>query len=436
MTTRTAPLPSRRDWLQMASASVAGCTLSTWFQALAKDPQRKRAVILLWMGGGPAQTDTFDLKPGHKNGGPTQEIATSVPGIRISEHLPQVARQMKHLALIRSMRTREGDHGRATYHLRTGYVQQGPIHYPALGALLSRELGDAGAEVPNFISIAPSRGVNTAAYGAGFLGPQFAPLVVGNGGPGDGETSGAGSLRVQDLQRGEGIDQAQAEARLDLLQGLEREFVERHPDAGPRGHQAAYERAVRLMKPAAGRAFRLEEEKPALRDAYGRGRFGQGCLLARRLIEQGVSFVEVSLGSWDTHIENFPAVQRLCGVLDPAWATLLTDLEQRGLLDTTLVVWMGEFGRTPQINGQVGRDHFPAAWTTVLGGGGIQGGQVVGKTSADGTTVEERPVPVPDFMATICRAVGVDPTKQNLSNVGRPIRLADAGAKPVKEVLR
>jgi len=148
-----------------------------------------------------------------------------------------------------------------------------------------------------------------------------------------------------------------------------------------------------------------------------------------------VPFVEVALGGWDTHIRNFDAVRRLSGVLDPAYATLLDDLEQRGLLDTTLVVWMGEFGRTPQINGQVGRDHFPVAWSTVLAGGGIKGGQVIGKTSADGTRVEERRIPVPDFMATICRAMEVDPNKQNLSNVGRPIRLADAGAEPVKEVL-
>jgi uncharacterized protein (DUF1501 family) len=157
--------------------------------------------------------------------------------------------------------------------------------------------------------------------------------------------------------------------------------------------------------------------------------------MARRLIERGVPFVEVTLGGWDTHIENFDAVRRLSGILDPAWSTLLTDLGDRGLLASTLVVWMGEFGRTPQINGQVGRDHFPAAWTTVLAGGGIKGGQAFGATSPDGTTVRERPVPVSDFMATVCRALGVDPTRQNLSNVGRPIRLADAGARPVKEVL-
>lgn len=189
------------------------------------------------------------------------------------------------------------------------------------------------------------------------------------------------------------------------------------------------------MKPSAARAFNLDDEPDRLRDGYCRSLFGQGCMLARRLFERGVPFVEVALGGWDTHVQNFDAVRRLNGILDPAYATLLTDLDDRGLLDSTLVVWMGEFGRTPQINGQVGRDHFPVAWSTVLAGGGIKAGQVVGKTSADGASVEERCVPVPDFMATLCRALGVDPSKQNLSNVGRPIRLADAGAEPVTEVL-
>jgi uncharacterized protein (DUF1501 family) len=200
---------------------------------------------------------------------------------------------------------------------------------------------------------------------------------------------------------------------------------------------------MRLMRSRAARAFNLDDEPAALRDAYGRGAFGQGCLLARRLVERGVPFVEVALSraegatgvSWDTHGQNFASVQELCGVLDPAWATLIEDLQARGLLDTTLVVWMGEFGRTPKINNNAGRDHFPAAWTTVLGGGGIKGGQVIGRTSADGNSVEERPVAVPDLMATICKALGIDPSKQNLSDVGRPIRIADPSARPITEAL-
>jgi hypothetical protein len=416
----------------LTALGVAGWSLSGWLGALAHaaDSQRKRSCILLWMAGGPSQMETFDLKPGQTNGGPFKEIATAVPGVRVSEHLPQLAKQTKRLAVIRSMSTKEGDHGRATYHLRTGYVQRAPIDYPPLGAALAKELGRPDADLPGFISIAPGRGVNPAAYGGGFLGPRYAPLMVGS----EAEGGGDRSLKVQDVSP-PGVRKAQADARLALLEGLDREFVARHPDPGPRSQQAALEGAVRLMKPSAARAFDLDEEKKELRDAYGRGLFGQGCLLARRLVERGVPFVEVALGGWDTHVGNFDAVRRLSGVLDPAWATLLTDLDQHGLLDSTLVVWMGEFGRTPQINGQTGRDHYPVAWTTVLAGGGVKGGRVVGRTSKDGTAVEDRPVPVPDFMATVCRALGVDPTTQNISNVGRPIRIADAGASPVKEVL-
>jgi hypothetical protein len=426
---------SRRDWLCLSTVGLVGASMSGWLEALAADtlgePKRKCSCILLWMAGGPSQADTFDLKPGHANGGPFREIATAVPGLRVSEHLPRLAGQAGRLAVIRSMSTREGDHGRATYHLRTGYVQQAPIDYPPLGAALAKELGNPDADLPGFVSIAPGRVANAAAYGGGFLGPRYAPLMVGS----ETEAGGDRALRVQDVSPPPGVRKAQAEARVGLLGELDRDFVARHPDPGPRSHLAAFEGAVRLMKPAAARAFDLDEEPNRLRDAYGRSLFGQGCLLARRLVERGVPFVEVALGGWDTHVQNFDAVKRLSAVLDPAWATLLTDLDQRGLLDTTLIVWMGEFGRTPQINGQAGRDHYSVAWTTVLGGGGVKGGRVVGKTSKDGTAVEDRPVPVADFMATVCRALGVDPTTQNISNVGRPIRIADAGARPVKEVL-
>ena len=220
-------------------------------------------------------------------------------------------------------------------------------------------------------------------------------------------------------------------------------FIDGHPGLPPQGHKTALERAVKLMRSEDVKAFRLDDEPAKLRDAYGRNAFGQGCMLARRLVERGVPFVEVTLGGldgqpaigWDTHAQNFESVKQLSGVLDSGWATLMKDLAGRGLLDTTTIVWMGEFGRTPKINGNAGRDHYPNAWTAVLGGGGIKGGQVVGRTSADGQTVEDRPVTVPDFMATICLALGIDPKTQNVSNVGRPIRIADLDAKPIKEAL-
>jgi uncharacterized protein (DUF1501 family) len=410
------------------------------------DPQRRRACILLWMGGGPSQIDTFDPKPGHANGGPVQAIETSVPGIQISQHLPQLAKLMEHVALVRSMSTKEGDHVRATYYLRTGRAPQGPIHYPTLGSFLSKELQTGARDLPSFVSIGPFRNFSPAAFGPGFLGPSYAPLVVGDTGRGvlPGQANNfEQTFRVRNLETPDGVTPDQAASRLDLLEQLEDDFAGSRPGIVTESRRAAYQGAVRMMHSQAGAAFKLDDEPAALRDAYGRNPFGQGCLLARRLVERGVPFVEVSLNGvagqnilgWDTHRGNFPAVQRLCEVLDPAWATLLTDLRDRGLLDSTLIVWMGEFGRTPAINGSGGRDHFPAAWSTVLCGGGIRGGQVIGRTSADGMTVEDRPVSVPDLLATVCRALGADPRKQNLSNVGRPIRLVDPDARPIEEAL-
>jgi hypothetical protein len=398
------------------------------------------------MTGGPSQLDTFDLKPDHSNGGQFKPIATSVPGLTVSEHLPKLARQMEHLAVIRSMSTKEGDHGRATFLLRTGYVPQGAIHYPCLGSLVAKELDRDDAVLPGCVSIAPYRAFNTNAFGPGFLGPQFAPLVVGE--PGRvrmrrGAAYDASELRVADLALPQGVDARQADARLELLEGLARGFESGHHGMPTLSHRSAYDRAVRMLRSKAADAFNLDAEPAALRDAYGRNPFGQGCLLARRLVECGVPFVEVSLSAvdgnrafaWDTHQDNFRSVERLSAVLDPGWAMLVEDLKARALLETTLIVWMGEFGRTPKINKQSGRDHFPAAWSTVLAGGGIKGGQVIGRTSADGMTVEERPVSVPDFMATVCAALGIDPSKQNLSDVGRPIRIADPAARPIREAL-
>jgi hypothetical protein len=448
-----APRLSRREALKLAAAGVVGFSFSGWMEALANqaagNPQRRRSCILLWMNGGPSQMDTFDLKPGHVNGGPYREIQTSVPGIRISEHLPRIARNMQDMVIVRSMTSREGDHGRATFLLRTGYLPQGPIQYPTLGSLVAKELGSDQAPLPNFVSISPYRLFSPAAYGPGFLGPQYAPLLVGDLGnrvfqQNPNQNDYEQSLRVEDLTPPTDVTRAQMDARINLLQEMERDFVGRHPGISPQSHQTAYDRAVRLMRTAASSAFSLDEEPARVRDSYGRNQFGQGCLLARRLVERGVPFVEVGLGSfagnnlgWDTHNQNFEAVRNLSNILDPAWGGLMDDLRQRGLLQNTLIVWMGEFGRTPRINPQRGRDHWPNAYSAVLAGGGINGGQVVGRTSADGTTVEsEPPTSVPSFLATVCRALGIDPTRQNMSNVQRPIRIVETGAQAIRGVVR
>lgn len=437
---------SRRALLKLSVGGAFGLSLSRWLPALAEEAaqsaQRKRACILLWMTGGPSQTDTFDMKPGNANAGEFKPIATSVPGLQICEHLPKLAKVMEHVAPIRSMSTKEGDHSRGTYVMRTGYAATGPVQYPTMGSLLSKELASPGAELPDYVSVAPYKFLSPAAYGPGFLGPKHAPLIVG-GQNGIGNVQyDDNALKVRNLES-PGLDLARADARLELLGGLEEDFARTRPGVSVTSHRTAYEQAVRMMRSEAVKAFELDEEPADLRDRYGRNLFGQGCLLARRLVERGVPFVEVSLNgvqgtnsfAWDTHQNNFDAVKALCGVMDPGWATLISDLKDRGLLDSTLIVWMGEFGRTPKINNNKGRDHFPNAWTTVLSGGGIKGGQAIGKTSDDGMKVLDRPVSHMDLMATICSALGLDPMKQNMSNVGRPIRLADPEAKPITEVL-
>jgi hypothetical protein len=436
---------SRRDYLKLAvSVSMSGW-LGNLARAAATDPARKRSCILLWMSGGPATIDLFDPKPGHANGGPTKEIDTAVPGLKIGEYLPKVAGHMDRLAILRGMSTKEADHGRATLIMRTGVMPQGAIEFPTIGSLVAKELATPGAELPPFVSIAPQRGVAQNAFSSGFLGPQYAPLIVADGAGGGGDGNAADQLlKVQDLDRAAGVSSAAADARLGLMRELEAGFVAARPGLTEHSHRTAYDAAVRMMKPETARAFDLTGEPAKLRDSYGRNLFGQGCLLARRLVERGVPFVEVTLSSaqagnqfatWDSHADNFNMVKTMCGVLDPAWSTLMADLRDRGLLDSTMVVWMGEFGRTPKIVRGNGRDHFATAWATVLGGGGIKGGQAVGKTSKSGADVEDRPVAVADFLATVVKGLGIDPDKQNMSNVNRPIRIADKSAKPVTEVL-
>jgi uncharacterized protein (DUF1501 family) len=446
---RHVPLLSRREAMRLAALGALGASASGWLEALAADaaghPGRRKSCILLWMPGGPSQTDTFDPKPGHANSGPYKPIATAVPGMMFGPHLPKLAKQAKDIAVIRSMSSREGDHSRAAYYLRTGYLPMGAVRYPTLGSLVANELDDGSAELPGFVSIAPYRGINPSAFTSGFLGPRCAPLNVGERAVATGPDAGPPSLRVDDLDVPRAVGRPRADERIDLMHTLGNPFVANRPGIATASHQSAYVRAVKMMRSAAAKAFDLDEEPAAMQDAYGRNPFGQGCLLARRLVERGVPFVEVSLSAvdngyinnglvWDTHAQNFQAVEKLCNVLDAGWSTLMTDLRTRGLLDRTLIVWMGEFGRTPKINESAGRDHFPNAWSTAMAGGGIRGGQFVGNTGVDGEEVKDRPVDVPDLLATVVKALGIEPTKQNITD-NRPIRIVDLKAKPIKEIL-
>jgi len=444
---RHVPELTRRQVMRLAAAGALGASASGWIETLAADtaghPSRRKSCILLWMSGGPSQTDTFDPKPGHANSGPFKPIATAVPGTLFGPHLPKLARQAKDLAVVRSMSSKEGDHGRATYFLRTGYLPSGPVRHPTLGSLVANEFDDESAELPGFVSISPVRAINAAAFSSGFLGPRCAPLTVGERNLTGGVEAGNSSLRVEDLDIPRGIGRPRADERLDLMLTLEKDFIESRRGSPSLSHQSAYRRAVKMMRSSAAKAFDLDEEPAAVQDAYGRNPFGQGCLLARRLVERGVPFVEVTLSSvdgsmplgWDTHAQNFDAVEKLCGVLDAGWSTLMTDLRSRGLLDSTLIVWMGEFGRTPKINESAGRDHYPNAWSTVLAGGGIRGGQTVGNTGADGEEIKDKPVLVPDLLATVIMGLGIDPSKQNTVDNGRPIRLVDSKANPIKGLL-
>jgi hypothetical protein len=431
---------SRRDFLGMSLASAFGVSCSGWLPRLAKaaeeSPQAQgKACILLWMAGGPSQTDTFDLKPGHANGGPFAEIETAVPGIRISQHLPNVASQMNDLAIIRSLTTREGEHGLATQLMMTGYRPgQDSVQYPCLGSLVAKEVGREDTDLPNFVSLSPMR-----LGDAGFLGPNYSPLTVS--GASD-DPNARANLSLEDLlpprDRGELVMKNQ----FDILRFMQQNFAELHAGQAVAAHRASYAKAMRMVETQARKAFQLEEETAELRDAYGRNRFGQGCLLARRLIERGVAFVEVTLAGtpgngvgWDTHADNFNQVRALCEILDPAWSTLMKDLRERGLLESTLVIWMGEFGRTPVINPNVGRDHFPDAWSVVLGGAGVKGGQVIGKTDAGGEAVADRPVGIADLYATFCAGLGIDYTRENMSPGGRPIPIVDREGTPIQELV-
>lgn len=415
---------SRRDFCKLSAAGVGGASLSGWMNVLAgraaEAGARHKACILLWMDGGPSHKDTFDLKPGTANAGEFKPIDTSVPGLQISEHFPAVAKVMNHAAVLRGMTTAEGAHGRARYYMHTGYKEgQGGLVHPSLGSIASAELGRADFPLPNFVAI------GGRSFGAGFLGPKHQPLIVND--------PGRGVENLKPL-----VGDGQFTRRMGLLEEMEAAFYKDYKAAAAHAHRTTYKRAVALMQSKEAKAFDLSQEAEKTRDAYGKTRFGDGCLLARRLVETGTPFVEVVLPGWDTHQNNFTRTKSLSETVDPAMAALVSDLKNRGMLDTTLVVWMGEFGRTPRINqrgGTPGRDHYPRAWSSVLFGGGIRGGQVVGKTDAEGAAVVERPTSALDFLATVCAILGINHQKQNQTPIGRPIRIVDKGANPIKELI-
>ena len=402
---------TRRRALQLVSGAALAAGTSNFrdLMAVQAEALRKegRAMILLWMRGGPSQFETLDPKPGTENGGPTEAIETSVPGIRIADNFPQLAKVMDDVAIIRSMTNKEGSHPRATYQMHTGYLPAGSVKHPSLGSCITQQLGNTESQLPSFVSVGNTQG-------SGFLGMDYEPFVVAN--PGQLPANVALPTSRDRFAR-----------RRNLLKRLETQFSETGAQELVESHRAIYGKSARLVLSPDVKAFNIADESSSLRERYGDSSFGKGCLLARRLVEQGVTFVEVRSNNWDTHQDNFERTAGLAGAVDPATATLIADLKDRGMLDRTLVVWMGEFGRTPKVNARNGRDHYPRVFNAAMAGGGIKGGQVYGASTANGSAVDHSPVTVQDMFRTICSSVRIDADFENISPLGRPLKVVDGG---------
>jgi RNA polymerase sigma factor (sigma-70 family) len=385
-------MPSNGDDRPSQGENRSSATFASAAEPIDKT-KWKRGCIILWMSGGPSQQDTFDPKPGDV--ALFKAIDTNVKGLQFSETLPRLAKQANHLAVIRSMTHREGDHVRGMHLMQTAQAPGGGLEYPRLGSVLARELGDGLTTVPRFIAI------DSPNAGAGFLGEACTPLRIGS----------KAMFQPPPADPNLGLPDEAAFDAFDKANG-------------------------KTMRKNVTKAFALNDEKPATRDAYGRGRFGTSCLLARRLREAGVPIIEITLSGWDTHGNAIAPTQNVTGQLDAAFSTLLTDLNERKLLEQTLIVWMGEFGRTPRINANGGRDHYPIAFSAVLAGAGVKGGQTIGKTSNDGFNVDARPVSPAELHATIYQALGIDSAKKyRVPSVG-DVHLLEKGTKAVKEALR
>ncbi len=409
----TASGMTRRHFMKhLAGASALAIPAMTLTNTLqAKSGQMKKnnkSAILLWMSGGPPTIDIWDLKPGSPTGGPFKPIATAGE-MQISEHLPLLAKQMDQFSIVRSMSTREADHTRGRYYMHTGYVPNPNIKHPSYGAVISHEFAEKtkSLEIPPFVSIGgPSEG-------PGFLGMAYAPFQVDSNG------------RVRNVKMD--IEAKRMRGRMEMLAALEKKFTNEARGSLASDHAKILEKTYSLMTSDQMSAFKVQDESPKVKEMYGENGFGRGCLMARRLVESGVPFVEVNLGGWDLHQNCFTSLESKLPMMDKAMAALSADLKERGLWEDTVVIWMGEFGRTPRINGNTGRDHWARSWSAVVGGGSIQGGLAVGKTNEDGTRVLSDPYSAEDLMATVCQGLGVSLQTTFTSKSGRPMKIANGG---------
>lgn len=416
-------LVSRRRFLGGAAAGAVGMLgFGGLIQpATAGELQKaQKRVLLIWLSGGVSQLETWDPKPGTDTGGPFQTISTSVPGIQICELLPQTAKQMHRLALVRGINTAEDNHDQGAIIMHTGRRPDPAVDYPHLGSAMAKLLGRDDSPLPGYIHVSPGGGGGFNKRDSGFLGSKYGAVTLGDGKP------PANLLRPPTLA--ETVDQE----RNTLREHQDQRFARRRRSAETEAYTQSFAQAAQLMERRG--LFDISHEPPCIADRYGRHDFGRHCLLARRLLEAGVTFVKVTHTNYDTHHENFDFHIEQLGEFDQPFATLLDDLAQRGLLDTTLVIVMSEFGRTPRINRNYGRDHWSRAWSIALGGCGIKGGTVVGKTNANGTAVTDREVNGGHLFHTYFRALGLNPERNYYVNQ-RPIPMADPKASSIQEIL-
>ena len=376
--------------------------------SLKADELRKnnKSAILLWMGGGPSTMDIWDLKPNAPTGGQFRPISTT-GDVEICEHMPLMAKQMHNMAIVRSMSTREADHMRGRYYMHTGYVPNQNIEHPSYGAVLSHQLKRESLDIPQFIS------VGGGSIGAGFLGMNYAPFVVNSD----------GRIRNLDVK-----PDARFFQRAYALDVIENDFINQRRGSIASDHRDVLRKAFNLLTSEQMETFKVVGEPEAVKDRYGDNNFGKSCLMARRLVEVGVPFIEVNLGGWDNHQNIFPTLRDTkLPMLDQGMSALVEDLEQRGLLEDTAIIWMGEFSRTPRINQNAGRDHWARSWSVVVGGAGMNGGIAIGSTNSDGTRVETDPYSSQDIMASVCKALGISLGTTFTSNNGRPMKIANSG---------
>ena len=378
---------------------------------------RAQHVIYLNMSGAMSHIDTFDPKPGTASQGPVQPIATNVDGIQLSEFLPNIASQMHNAALVRSVVTSQGAHEQASYLMHTSYQKRGTISHPTFGSWVSKLAGSINSTIPNHVKI------GGGGPGAGYLESRHNPVPIGN------PKSGLANSKLAEY-----IGNNRFDARLNAISKMNGTFTEHFPQKQVRAYTDLYKDAVKLMKSSDIQAFDIAQEPENMTAMYGDSNFGQGCMLARRLVEHGVRYVEVTRGGWDTHDDCFNRVADNCLDIDKAIGALLRDLDRRGLLNTTLVVLTSEFGRTPNINPRDGRDHWPNAFSAMFAGAGIKGGTLYGQSDELGKRVVENPAKPEDLNATIAKLLGLATQDIHYSPSGRPFKVAHDGT-PIMDII-